>query len=80
MFLLTRNLTRTAGVLMVDYSCALRLATPLAILAGMKTGTRNGTLIKGGRYLEALAEVDTVVFDKTGTLTAASPKLSDVVT
>ena len=79
-FLLTRNLTRTAGVLMVDYSCALRLATPLAILAGMKTGTRNGTLIKGGRYLEALAEVDTVVFDKTGTLTAASPKLSDVVT
>lgn len=79
-FLLTRNLTRTAGVLMVDYSCALRLATPLAILAGMKTGTKNGTLIKGGRYLEALAEVDTVVFDKTGTLTAASPKLSDVVT
>ena len=79
-FLFTRNLTRTAGVLMVDYSCALRLATPLAILAGMKTGTKNGTLIKGGRYLEALAEVDTVVFDKTGTLTAASPKLSDVVT
>lgn len=78
-FLFTRNLTRTAGVLMVDYSCALRLATPLAILAAMKSGTKNGMLIKGGRYLEALAEVDTVVFDKTGTLTAASPKLSDVV-
>lgn len=78
-FLLTRNLNRTAGVLMVDYSCALRLATPLAILAGMKTGTKNGTLIKGGRYLESLAEVDTVVFDKTGTLTAAAPRLSGVV-
>ncbi|MDO5532718.1 heavy metal translocating P-type ATPase [Sutterella sp.] len=78
-FLLTRNLTRTASVLMVDYSCALRLATPLAILTAMKTGTEKGVLVKGGRYLEALSEVDTVVFDKTGTLTQASPVLSDVV-
>lgn len=78
-FLFTRNLTRTASVLMVDYSCALRLATPLAILTAMKNGTEKGVLVKGGRYLEALSEVDTVVFDKTGTLTQASPVLSDVV-
>lgn len=78
-FLFTRNLARAAAVLMVDYSCALRLATPLAILTAMKQGTKSGVLVKGGRYLEALAEVDTVVLDKTGTLTQASPKLSDVV-
>ena len=78
-FLFTRNLTRTASVLMVDYSCALRLATPLAILTAMKNSTEKGVLVKGGRYLEALSEVDTVVFDKTGTLTQASPVLSDVV-
>lgn len=79
-FLLTRNLTRTAAVLLVDYSCALRLATPLAILTSMKEGVKNGMLIKGGRYLEALSEVDTIVFDKTGTLTRSNPELSDVVT
>ena len=78
-FLCTRSLARTAAVLMVDYSCALRLATPLAILTVMKQGTKSGVLVKGGRYLEALAEVDTVVLDKTGTLTQASPQLSDVV-
>ena len=78
-FLCTRSLARTAAVLMVDYSCALRLATPLAILIAMKQGTKSGVLVKGGRYLEALAEVDTVVLDKTGTLTQASPQLSDVV-
>lgn len=78
-WLCTRNLTRTASVLMVDYSCALRLATPLAILATMKEGTARGVVVKGGRYLEALAEVDTVVFDKTGTLTNATPQLSDIV-
>ena len=78
-FLVTRDLTRTASVLLVDYSCALRLATPLAILTAMRTGTEKGVLVKGGRFLEALSEVDTVVFDKTGTLTSASPVLSDVV-
>ena len=78
-FLVTRSLARAASVLMVDYSCALRLATPLAILTAMKQGTHTGVLVKGGRYLEALSEVDTVVLDKTGTLTQASPKLSDVV-
>ena len=78
-YLVTRDFNRMAGVLMVDFSCALRLATPLAILTAMRTGTKEGVVIKGGRYLEALSEVDTVVFDKTGTLTASSPKLSDVV-
>lgn len=78
-WLLTRNLNRTAAVLMVDYSCAIRLATPLAILSAMKEGTARGALVKGGRYLEALSKVDTVVFDKTGTLTSSQPTLSDVV-
>lgn len=78
-FILTRDLTRTASILLVDYSCALRLSTPLAILTAMKHGIMKGTLIKGGRYLEALSEVDTVVFDKTGTLTQATPKLSDII-
>lgn len=78
-WIFTRDLTRTASVLLVDYSCALRLATPLAILSSMMEGTARGVVVKGGRYLEALAEVDTVVFDKTGTLTNATPRLSDVV-
>ena len=79
-WLVTRDFARMASVLMVDFSCALRLATPLAILTAMRTGTQRGVVVKGGKYLEALAEVDTVVFDKTGTLTASAPKLSDVVT
>lgn len=78
-WLVTRDFARMASVLMVDFSCALRLATPLAILTAMRTGTQRGVVVKGGKYLEALAEVDTVVFDKTGTLTASAPKLSDVV-
>lgn len=78
-FLVTRDWMRATSVLMVDYSCALRLATPLAILTSMKQGTERGIVVKGGRYLEALAEVDTVVFDKTGTLTHACPRLTDVV-
>lgn len=78
-WLVTRDFARMASVLMVDFSCALRLATPLAILTAMRTGTQRGVVVKGGKYLEALAEVDTVVFDKTGTLTASAPRLSDVV-
>lgn len=75
----TRDVNRAASVLMVDFSCALRLATPLAILTAMKSGTHEGVIVKGGRYLEALSEVDTVVFDKTGTLTESAPKLKRVV-
>lgn len=78
-YFFTRDLTRTASVLLVDYSCALRLATPLAILSAMKEGTARGVVVKGGRYLEALASVDTVVFDKTGTLTNSTPNVSDIV-
>lgn len=78
-WLLTRNPARAASVLLVDYSCALRLATPLAILAAMREGVGHGILVKGGRFLEALATADAVVFDKTGTLTESRPKVVDVV-
>ncbi|MBO4300439.1 MAG: heavy metal translocating P-type ATPase [Desulfovibrio sp.] len=70
---------RASSVLLVDYSCALKLATPLAILAAMREGARYGIAIKGGRYLEALKEADTLVFDKTGTLTQSSPKVAEVI-
>ncbi len=78
-WLLTRNPARAAAVLLVDYSCALRLATPLAILAAMRESIGHGILVKGGAFLEALSAVDTVVFDKTGTLTESRPKVVDVV-
>ena len=77
-WLITRNPLQAASVLLVDYSCALRLATPLAVLAAMREGARHGVVIKGGRYLEALSEADTVVFDKTGTLTNATPRVAEV--
>lgn len=77
-WLITRNPLRAASVLLVDYSCALRLATPLAVLAAMREGARHGVVIKGGRFLEALSEADTVVFDKTGTLTNAAPRVAEV--
>ena len=66
-------------MLLVDYSCALKLATPLAVLAAMREGARHGMAIKGGRYLEALSDADTLVFDKTGTLTNATPKVVAVI-
>jgi Cu2+-exporting ATPase len=78
-WLCTRNLTRAASVLLVDYSCALRLATPLAILAAMNEGVRHKIMVKGGRFLEALSTVDTVVFDKTGTLTESRPSVARVI-
>ncbi len=78
-FLFTRSLTRAASVLLVDYSCALRLATPLAILSSMNEGVRHRVMVKGGRYLENLSRVDTVVFDKTGTLTQSRPEVARVI-
>ena len=78
-YLATRNPRRASSALMVDYSCAIKLATPLAILAAMREGVRRGVLIKGGKYLEALSDADTVVFDKTGTLTAAEPRVVKVI-
>ena len=77
--LFTRSLSRAASVLLVDYSCAIRLATPLAVLTAMREAARHGVLIKGGRYLEALAAADVIVFDKTGTLTMARPSVAQVV-
>lgn len=78
-YLFTRNLQRASAALMADYSCAIKLATPLTILTAMSTGVREGVLIKGGKYLEALSSVDTVVFDKTGTLTVSHPSVCDVM-
>lgn len=78
-WLFTRNLTRASSVLLVDYSCALRLATPLAILAAMDEGVKHKVMVKGGRFLEALSSVDTVVFDKTGTLTQSRPEVARVI-
>lgn len=78
-FLATRSLARAASVLLVDYSCALRLATPLAILSSMNEGVGRKVMVKGGRFLESLARVDTVVFDKTGTLTQSRPEVAQVI-
>ncbi len=78
-FLVTRDPIRASSVLLVDYSCALKLTTPLTVLAAMREGALNNVVIKGGRYLEALRDVDTVVFDKTGTLTNATPHVANVI-
>lgn len=78
-FLATRSLSRAASVLLVDYSCALRLATPLSLLSAMNEGVRRKVMVKGGRFLEALSTVDTVIFDKTGTLTKSRPHVARIV-
>lgn len=78
-YLLTRNLTKALSFLMVDYSCALKLSVPLAVLSAIKEARNYGISIKGGKFMEAVSEADTIVFDKTGTLTYAVPKLVDVV-
>lgn len=79
-YLLTRNITKTLAVLMVDFSCALKLAIPIAVLSAMRECSENHISVKGGRFLEAVADADTVVFDKTGTLTHAAPKVARIVT
>lgn len=78
-FLVTRNIAKTLATLMVDYSCAMKLTAPIAILGAMREAAQNGILVKGGKFFEDAANADTVVFDKTGTLTAATPKLSRIV-
>ena len=78
-YVLTRNVTRAISILMVDFSCALKLSMPLAVLSAMREcGTAHIT-VKGGKYLEALAKADTIVFDKTGTLTRATPQVVDII-
>ena len=78
-YLLTRNTTKALSVLMVDFSCALKLAMPIAVLSAIREAGSYHVTVKGGRYLEAVAEADTIVFDKTGTLTKARPTVVDVV-
>lgn len=78
-FVLTRSLTRALSVLMVDFSCALKLAMPLAVLSAMREAGREHITVKGGKFLEAVAGADTIVFDKTGTLTHACPRVMQVV-
>ena len=78
-WLLTGNMTKALAVLMVDFSCALKLAMPIAVLSAMRESSSYHISVKGGRFLEAVARADTVVFDKTGTLTYAEPKVAQIV-
>lgn len=78
-YLLTRNVTRALSVLMVDFSCALKLAMPLAVLSAMREASSFHVTVKGGKYLETVAQADTVIFDKTGTLTYACPVVAKVI-
>ena len=78
-FLFTRNTAKVLSTLMVDYSCAMKLSAPIAVLSAMKEAAEHGLLVKGGRFLEEAAKADTVVFDKTGTLTNASPLLARII-
>ena len=78
-YLLTRSITKTLAVLMVDFSCALKLAIPIAVLSAMRESSGHHISVKGGRFLESVAKADTIVFDKTGTLTYAAPTVAQVV-
>lgn len=78
-YALTRNLNKALSFLMVDYSCALKLTTPIAIMAAMKECSDAGIVVKGGKYLESLAQADVVIFDKTGTLTESIPTVKEIV-
>lgn len=79
-YLLTRNVTKMLSVMMVDFSCALKLAIPIAVLSAMRESSAYRISVKGGRFLEAVAKADTIVFDKTGTLTYAMPTVAQIVT
>lgn len=78
-WLLTRNMTKTISVLMVDFSCALKLAMPLSVLSAIREASTHDITVKGGKYLEAMADATTIVFDKTGTLTKAQPTVVEVI-
>ncbi len=79
-YLFTRNVTKALSFLMVDYSCAMKLSMPLSVLSAIREAREYGISIKGGKFMEAVAEADTIVFDKTGTLTYATPKLMEIIT
>ena len=78
-YLATRNATKAIAVLMVDFSCALKLAMPISVLSAIREASQHNVTVKGGKYMEAVAEADTIVFDKTGTLTKAEPTVAKVV-
>ena len=78
-WLITRNATKALSILMVDFSCAIKMAMPIAVLSAMRESSRYRITVKGGKFLEAVAKADTIVFDKTGTLTHAQPTVRDVV-
>ena len=78
-YLLTRNVTKALSILMVDFSCALKLAMPISVLSAIREASLKDVTVKGGKFLEAVAEADTIVFDKTGTLTKAKPTVADVI-
>mgnify|MGYP000843145407 FL=1 len=78
-YLLTRNVTKALSILMVDFSCALKLAMPISVLSAIREANAHDITVKGGKFLEAMAEADTIVFDKTGTLTKARPTVADVI-
>ncbi len=78
-WLVTKNVTKALAVLMVDFSCALKLAMPIAVLSAIREASLYNVTVKGGKYLEAMAEAETIVFDKTGTLTKAQPTVVDVI-
>ncbi len=77
--ILTRSIARALSVLMVDFSCAIKLTTPVTVISALRECVNSDVLVKGGKYLEILSKVDTVIFDKTGTLTNAVPKLSKII-
>ena len=78
-YLLTRNATKALSILMVDFSCALKLAMPISVLSAIREANQHKITVKGGKFLEAVTEADTIVFDKTGTLTKAQPTVAEVV-
>ena len=78
-YLLTRNVTKALSILMVDFSCALKLAMPISVLSAIREASLKDVTVKGGKFLEAVAEADTIVFDKTGTITKAKPTVADVI-
>lgn len=78
-YALTRNVTKALSILMVDFSCALKLAMPISVLAAIREANAHHITVKGGKFMEAVAEADTIVFDKTGTLTKAQPTVADII-
>ncbi len=79
-YLLTRNMTKMLAVLMVDFSCALKLSIPITVLSAIREGNHHRISVKGGRFMEAAAKADTIAFDKTGTLTYAQPRVAEIIT